>query len=83
MARGQDFISAVRTQARAIVDAVDELNALEREWTWGGYSETLPDGVNQNEGITRAEIADIIGTTRGALNALLDAGNGTNLTKVL
>lgn len=83
ISRHQDYISKVRKAAKTAFDAIQDLKALQPEAAYGGYSATLQDGQGTNAGITRADVLAVVGTTADALDALLDAGHGTNLVKIL
>jgi hypothetical protein len=82
-ARQQDFISQVRTEASAILDAVSRLHALRAEWDALAYGANLTtdDFVGENADLDVAEITGVF-TTVEAIDALLSAGHATNLYKV-
>lgn len=84
MSRRSDFITEVRDEATNILNAVDNLQALRREWTALDYANTLEvsDFEGANEDATVAEVSAVVGTTLDALQGLLDAGHATNLNKI-
>lgn len=82
MARTEDHISEVRAAVTQILDALDQLRALRREWDSLDYVNTLPDGSGTNAGITRAEIANAY-TSIGELDTYVyTAGRNTSLQNV-
>jgi hypothetical protein len=83
-ARQSDWISLVRQQSTTLIETVDALNALRSEYDALDYGNTLTDDdfAGANEDVTIAEIQAVIGTTLDALNALLQAGHGTNLMTI-
>jgi len=66
-------------------DALNDLKALQREWTALDYMNTLSEDAFQGEnaGLDASAIAAIVFTTTDALLALLDTGHGTNLARLL
>lgn len=83
MARDQDFISESRVAAKAVWDSINKLVALQRESAAQDFVNNLPDGAGANAGIVRADVVAVVHTTLDALLALLPAGHGTNLTRLL
>jgi hypothetical protein len=83
-ARQSDWISLVRQQSTTLIETVDALNALRSEYDALDYGNTMTDDdfAGANEDVTIAEIQAVIGTTLDALNALLQAGHGTNLMTI-
>ena len=81
----EGFVVRLRMASTKVIDGVNELDALKREWDRMGYSSSLgnEDIVDENAGITNTNCADVIGTTLTAIEALLAAGHGTNLHKLL
>lgn len=83
MAREQDFITEVRTLAKAHWQSHHKLKALQAEWNALDYSNTLDDGEGENAGITKAQIGSVLFDTTNAIADLLDDGHATNLAKLL
>jgi hypothetical protein len=83
-ARQSDWISLTRQQATMLIDTVDQLNALRKEWDGLDYGNTLTDEdfAGSNSDVTKDEIAAVIGTTLDAINALWSQGHLTNLLTV-
>lgn len=82
-ARQSDFITEARNETRKIWDAYNNLKSMQLESTALDYVNTLPDGVGENEGITKDEVIAVVYTTTDAIGALLAAGHSTNLAKLL
>jgi len=82
--RPSDFVSQTRDLATTLLQTINGLDALRKEWDGMNYLDTLPpeafEGANSD--VTKDEIAAVIGTTLDALNALLDEGHATNLYNV-
>lgn len=78
-----DFIRNTRTQANALIDAIEELDALKAEWDARGMSTELEAEhfINNDAGLTPEDIAAIF-TSHAAIKALLATGHATNLYKV-
>lgn len=81
--RKQDFITEVRNANRKIWDGINDLVALQREWTALDYGTTLPLGEGDNDGITNAQVSDVLFTSTNALVATLNSGHSTNMAKLL
>ena len=83
--RQADYVTEVRIATRKLWSALNELKALQREWTALDYMNTLSEDAFQGEnaGLDASAIAAIVFTTTDALLALLDTGHGTNLARVL
>jgi hypothetical protein len=84
MSRHSDFVTLVRQESVAVLDAIDNLNALRKEYDQLDYSNTLGNDafVGSNADVTKAELMSVIGTTLDSLNALMAAGHGTNLQRM-
>jgi len=74
-----DHVTKVRQAATEAMDAIKQLDALRKDWDYLGLSSALTD--DQCQGLTTADIAAVY-TTLAAINTLLAAGHGTNMTKV-
>ena len=85
MARSSDFVTHVRQESASLLDTVDKLNALKREWDALDYGNTLGDDAfeGSNSEVTLAEVTAVIGVTLTALNDLMAQGHGSNLYKML
>jgi len=89
--RKSEWAVEVRRAATAVWNANSTLATLLAESTSGGYGLPPEEGgideavdlVGVNEGITKEELIAVVGTTGPALQALLDAGHGTNIVNVL
>ncbi len=79
-----DYVTKVRIAVRQLWDALNDLEALKREWAALDYLNTLSEAAFQGEnaGLNVEDIAAVL-TTMSALWALLDTGHGTNLARVL
>lgn len=80
-ARASDFVTELRQATTAMIDDLDKLRALRREWDAVGYSGTITaaggfEGANAD--IDEAKLASVF-TTLAALETLLAAGHATNL----
>ncbi len=83
--RQADYATEVRIATRQLWDALNDLKALQREWTALDYMNTLSEDAFQGEnaGLDAAAIAAIVFTTTDALLALLATGHDTNLARAL
>jgi hypothetical protein len=91
-----DHISNTRQAATQLIDAVNKLRALKREWdagmgTWlvdATGDDPTAEGYNPydfagaNAGLMKADISAVTGTTLTAFETLLAAGHATNLEKI-
>ena len=77
-----NFITNVRIATTALLDAKEELDALLDEWTYYMNVEIADiDFLGDNDGLVKNDIANVLGTTLTAINAI-GSGNFTNLYKV-
>ena len=83
MSRQSDYISEARAANRQVWDGINALKALQREYNALDYGNTLPDGVGENDGITKAEVGAVVFDTANAMVSLLDTGHATNMAKLL
>lgn len=90
------FITHVRQVATELLDVIDDMMSLRKQWdagmsTWivdasgndpneEGYQSG--DFAGSNAGLMKADIASVVGTTLDALNVLMDSGHRTNLEKI-
>lgn len=91
-----DIITNIRQETSTILEALESLNGLRKDWdagmsTWiidaSGDDPTDPnyephDFAGINEGLMKADISAVIGTTLDAINTLLASGHRTNMTKI-
>jgi hypothetical protein len=83
MSRANNYVIEVQNSARKLFDAIFELQQLRGEWTYGDYTNTLGANITLTEYPSVADLAAVVNTTAVAFDAVLAAGHGTNLTKVL
>jgi len=78
-----EHIGAVRVTATRLMDTIKVLEGLRKDWDYMGLSGALEAGdfTGTNEGLTPAQI-EAVYTTLSAIETLLAAGHGTNLTAV-
>ncbi len=78
-----EHINQVRANATRLMDTIKVLQGLRKDWDYLGLSDAIEpeDFTGTNEGITPAQIAAVY-TTLSAIETLLGAGHGTNLTAV-
>jgi len=84
-AREQNYITEARLSAKKLWEAVNELVALQREWSAQDYGTTLDDGAagGTNAGYLAADIGAVVFATTDAIVSLLDSGHATNIAKLL
>jgi hypothetical protein len=83
MSRQSDYITIARQNAKQLWDALNTLEALQKEWNALDYGTTLPAGAGDNSGLDAAEIGAVVFDTANAIRATLNAGHATNLAKLL
>ncbi len=78
-----EHINSVRSNATRLMDTIKALQGLRKDWDYLGLSSAIEaeDFTGTNEGLTPAQIAAVY-TTLEAIETLLAAGHGTNLTAV-
>lgn len=85
--RESDYVTRVRENNRKLWDAFLTLKGLQEESTAQDYGTNLgPEcfAVNtEHEGLTKEDIIAVVFTTINAVDALLDTGHATNITKIL
>lgn len=81
--RKQQYITEARAHARAIWEALNALEGLQREWTALDYGSSLEAGEGANAEITAAEVGSVVFDTTNALRSLLNEGHATNLAHLL
>jgi hypothetical protein len=82
-ARDSEYYDKVRQANKQLWNAINDLLELQRQWNSLDYGNTLTEGVGTNEGLTKAEIGAVVFDTANAMLAVLNAGHGTNLAKLL
>lgn len=82
-AREQEYIQLVRAFNKQAWEGIRGLLALQGEWNALNYLDTLEDGTGENAGITAAEVGAVVFDTANALEAVLLAGNATNMSRLL
>jgi hypothetical protein len=89
MPRKTDFIHEVRRSTTVILDELNKLRGLAKEYQQAGYGVdgspmeiTDADLQGASEGVAIGDILAVIGTTLPAIDAVLDAGHGTNMQKI-
>lgn len=83
MSRQLEYINETRAHTRAIWEATLALKALQTEHNALDYGNTLEDGTGENEGITADEVGAVVFATTDAIITVFNAGNATNLAKLL
>ena len=75
------YVTQVRTQATNLIVTIQKLAALQDKWTALDLGNTLDNNNigGDNAGITKTQLAAVIGTTLGAFETLLSQGHATNL----
>jgi len=81
--RESDFITEARQHNRALWDALNALETLQKEWNALDYGTTLDAGEGENAGIVRADVGAVVFGTADALRAVLNSGHATNMAKLL
>lgn len=74
-------ITRIRAAATALAEAIEELQAVKKEWDYLDLGNVIVAGdfTDRHEGLTVTDLANVVGTTLAAIDALLVAGHGTNL----
>lgn len=83
MSKEQDYITEARAINRQIWDGINNLVAMQREWSALDYGTTLDAGEGNNTGIDAAEVGAVVFDTANALVGVLTAGHATNMAKLL
>lgn len=83
--RPSDFVTELRQVSTVLLQTVNGMDALQKEWFGLDYLHTLTaegafEGANSDVDVD--DIAAVIGTTLDAINALLNSGHRTNLLSV-
>lgn len=83
MARQQDFITETRNEARALWDALNNLEAKQQEWNALAYGDNPFSGEGANDGYTSTECGAVVFDTVDAIRTALNTGHATNIAKLL
>lgn len=83
MSRQSDYITEVRTCTRQFWRSWEALMEAQREWNALDYGNTLVNGVGENSGITGAQVGAVVFDTANAIKTVMEAGNATNVAKLL
>lgn len=83
MSRQSDYITEMRSNARALWKSWEALMEAQREWNALDYSNTLKVGEGENAGIAGPMIGAVVFDTANAIKAVMDAGHATNVAKLL
>jgi len=80
----ENYVREIRQAATKLIEGQEELNALYTHWTAEDLGNVLVDGdlTGDNAGLTVTNLADVIGTTRAAIDTLWAAGHSTNLYRL-
>ena len=78
MSRESDFITEARQHNRALWDALNALETLQKEWNALDYGTTLDAGEGEN-----ADVGAVVFGTADALRTVLNSGHATNMAKLL
>ena len=75
------YVNECRVQSANFLLTVQKLHALNKKFVALDLYNTLNDSDigGDNEGVTKAQIAAVLGTSLTAIQALLDSGHATNL----
>lgn len=83
--RPSDFVTELRQVSTVLLQTVNGMDALRREWDGLDYLNTLTQDdafTGSNADVDVDDIAAVIGTTLDAINELLNSGHRTNLLSV-
>lgn len=85
MSRQSDFVTLARQEDRAIWNALNALEALQREWNALDYGNTLTEDAfaGANAGLDTAAVGAVVFATADALRAVLNTGHATNMARLL
>lgn len=77
--RKEEFVADARRHVRSIWDALNALEAMQREWNALDYGNTL----GTHDGLLPLEVGAVVFDTANALRTTLNAGHATNMAKLL
>lgn len=81
--RDQEYITLARALTKQTWEGIRGLLALQAEWNALDYLNNLENGTGDNAGILAAEVGAVVFDTANALEAVLLAGNATNMSRLL
>jgi hypothetical protein len=72
-----------RRLAKQLLDAVHGLEAMQTRWNALDSGNTMIDGEGTHNGLTAADVGAVVFATADAVRGLLNAGHGTNVSRLL
>jgi hypothetical protein len=83
--RKSAYITETRELARNLWQAINGLEALQKEWNALDYTNTLTadDFEGANSDLQTLEVSSVVFDTTNALRSVLDQGHATNLAQLL
>ena len=80
----QDYYTQVRKHATNLWEAIQFFSGEgQAEWNALDYGNTLDDGMNQHQGLTRTDLGGVVFDTTDAILVLFGQGHATNVAKLL
>ena len=79
----QQYYTDARDATRQLVAAYQKLVNLQMQWNSLDYGNTLEDGEGVHLGLTSTQVGSVIFDTANAVTGLVNAGHGTNLSRLL
>jgi hypothetical protein len=79
----QKFYSEARQATTQLAAAHQKLVALQSQWNNLDYGNTLEPGDGIHFGLTGVEIGAVVFDTANAVTAVMTAGHGTNVSRLL
>jgi len=83
MNREDQYILDVQKATRDVWNGINTLMMLQREWVFRDFTNNLEAQITLTTHPTVANLSAVVNTTANALNDLMAAGHGSNITKVL
>lgn len=82
--RQDDYCTEVRDASRHLTSAINELLSLQKEWHALDYGNALKQEnfEGENAAILPGDVGAVVVDTANALEALMQAGHGTNVYKL-
>lgn len=74
----EQYVAQVKQANQQVWDGINRLLALQRQWNALDYGNTL-----SVQGVVTAEVGAVVFDSANALKGVLDAGNATNMAKLL
>ena len=82
--QNDDYIAEACRNAKAFWDSYHKLRNMQDQWNALDYGNTLKDGASTLvDGITAAEVGAVVFDAMNAVKTVLDAGNATNISRLL